>query len=981
VSQTLNLKLSGLYTAPNPFSGAPDGALLVADDVVVDQTNVGGPRRGFDLLSGSLPVVSDRINRFDVYQGLSDSSAYVLAHWGTTKLGYYSAGSWTAFSGSFSAPDAILARVRFLQQNRNFFFTTSKGVYKLASVQTDTPRAAGVPAGLDLQLALSGTSGFFSQNTVGSFVGTVTNGSPIITGLASLPASIAVGQYVSDAVVDIPSGTTVSSIQASATVLIATGNITAGSTSMTTVAPTTGIAAGQIVTGTGIAPGTTVVSIVATTVTLSLAATATTVGVAVTFSSAPTITMSANATGTTSETITYSSGGQVAYRVVWGYKDANNNLVLGAPTQWVSITNNTGGATNVAGTTSIPSGITTAYFYQVYRSFQTPTSSVIPSDEMQLCYSSNPSAGDLVNGYVTFTDSLIDALLGASLYTSPSQGGIGQAYLPPPIAKDFCSFYGYTFYANTQSKQTLALTVIGTGAPNGVQVDDTLVIDGITFTAKAAENIGSNQYKVFSTGTVAQNITDTVNSLVKIINRSATSTVYAYAISGPTELPGKILLSARTFGTTAFAVTVSGHGSAYNPTLPTSGTTVSSAVVTYKNGVYCSVQGLPEAVPSSNLLPLVGSAAADILRIIALRDYVVILKADGVFRIVGNNLANFNIVPFDYTTQLVAPDSAVSLNNQVWCLANQGVVSISDTGVQQQSWTNINDTIQTLFGTAFAEMQQYASAVSYETEHKYILGLPSAGGDTGNTQTYTFNIFTNAWTRWTRKFTAGFVHPTTNILYLGNFQNNNVVTERKTGTYQDYIDELSASPTITASSNYVVTLNSIAGINVGDLLYVDATHASVIASIDSVNVTVTVQDLVTWANGAASIYPAINSVIQWKPVVAGNPGFLRQYPEGDLLFNTTRFNSATLSFFTELYQSFQSVPITGFSLGNWGMFAWGGVPWGGLNRPTPIRFLVPLNAQLGSQLNVKFSISQAWSNWALSGLNIVYNDVSQEMDG
>ena len=655
--------------------------------------------------------------------------------------------------------------------------------------------------------------------------------------------------------------------------------------------------------------------------------------------------------------------------------------MLGAPTQWQSITNNDRRSTDVQVTSSIPAGITTAYFYQVYRSFQTPSSSVTPTDEMQQCYEGNPNSTDLSNGYVQFTDNLIDALLGTSLYTSPSQQGIGQAYAQPPMAKDMCSFYNYVLYANTKSQQSQNLTIIGVGSPNGVQVGDTLTIGGIVFTAGSSQNVSTNTFQVYTSGTPGQNIANTATSLVQVLNRSSTSVVYGYYTSGPTSLPGQINLTTRSFGQAAFSIIASAHGSAYNPVLPTSGTTVTSTQTSYQNGIYCSVQGQPEAVPLENLLPLVGSASAPILRIIALRTYVVILKTDGVFRLVGNSLSNFQILPFDYTTVLVAPDSAVTLNNQVWCLANQGVVSISDTGVQQQSWTNINDIIQDLFGIAYSAVQQYASGIGYETDHKYILGLPTAGGDLGNTQTYTFNVFTNAWTRWSRQFTSGFVHPTKNILYLGNFQNNLVVTERKTGTYQDYIDEATIFPTITASNVTVVTLNSVAGINVGDLLYQSSTVASLITSVNLATHQVTVQDLLTWSNASATVYPSIKSVIQWKPVTAGNPGFLRQYCEGDLLFNTTRFNSAAIAFSSEISQSFESVPLTGFALGNWGLFPWGSVPWGGVNNPTPIRFYIPSDPQIGTQLNVQFSISQAWSNWSLAGVNIVYNDVNQEMDG
>ena len=222
MAQTLNLKIAGLYTAPNQFSGSPDGGLLVANDVIVDQTNVAGPRRGFNQLPGTLPLTSDRINRFDNYQGTTDSQAYVIGQWGSSKFGYYNSGTdtWVPYSGSFAAPDPVLARTRFLQQNNNFYFTTSNGIFKLDSVENDTPRAAGVPGGLDIELSLTGSSGFFSQNTVGTFVGTLTSSSPVISGITSQPGNISVGQYLSDPSGYIPAGTTVSLITPSSLVLV-----------------------------------------------------------------------------------------------------------------------------------------------------------------------------------------------------------------------------------------------------------------------------------------------------------------------------------------------------------------------------------------------------------------------------------------------------------------------------------------------------------------------------------------------------------------------------------------------------------------------------------------------------------------------------------------------------------------------------------------------------------------------------------------
>jgi hypothetical protein len=142
---------------------------------------------------------------------------------------------------------------------------------------------------------------------------------------------------------------------------------------------------------------------------------------------------------------------------------------------------------------------------------------------------------------------------------------------------------------------------------------------------------------------------------------------------------------------------------------------------------------------------------------------------------------------------------------------------------------------------------------------------------------------------------------------------------------------------------------------------------------------VTVQDKVVWANAAAIVYPAIQSVIQWKPAVAGNPGSQRQYSEGNCIFKSTRFYNATLSFYSDLSQSSEDTPITGFSLATWGGFPWGTQPWGGVNKPRPVRFLVPQNKQVCSQLSVSLTIRSGYSAWKLEGIAIGYNNIGQEV--
>lgn len=987
--QQVVLKVKGLYPAPNDFASVPEGALDVADDVIIDQDNLVESRRGFDGLTYTLPLSADRATRFTYYD------SYLIVQFRSNQLGYYNPASGiTSYTGTFAHPDSSKARARFFEANQNLYVTTASGVYKLDShtgcsyganssnVVDGRPALSGVPTGLDLQASLTGSSGFLGINSVATPTGTTTSGSPNLT-LLSDTTSIAVGQYVSGT--GITAGTTVSSITASSTVLVTQGTTTAGSTALTITGATTGIVVGQLVTGTAFPSGTRVSAVAGANVTLSQNATATNgTAITVTFSSDPVIVMSANATANgTGVSLTFSSGSQVAYRILFGVKDANNNILLGAPSQFVSVTNNQGATRNVSLIFTIPQTITTAHFYQIYRSSQTGSSSITPQDDMQQVYEGNPSSSDITNGYITITDIVPDSLRGQYLYTSTSQQGIAQANNQPIFCKDACTYRGFTFYANLLGKQYKKLTILsvddGTHGSSMIQAGDTITIAGQTYTAVESGATG-NQFNVSATVTSytpAQRITLLTNSLIQAVNRNASSSVYAILLSGPADLPGQILFQERGFNGGSFAITASGHGGAYSPNLPTSGTTVSSAQDTYKHGIAISKFNQPEAVPSVNLV-FAGSASKEIQRIIPLRNYIVVLKEDGIFRVTGVDLSSFSVEPFDSTCHLLSPDSAVAFENEVWGHFDLGICSISDTGVSVRS-RPIENVIRALVGSALSTLKQISFGMAYETDRKYILSLPLLSGDTSCGQQYCYNTLTASWTRWTKNVTAGFIHPSEDKIYFGNGLNNKLINERKAGDYTDFADE-SFSVTISSSSGVQVTLADVSSINVNDLLWQDATHYSLIKAIDLTNKIVTVNDTIAWTNGAAKILPGIKSVIQWKPYVAGSPATVKQFPSGSLVFKRTSFGTGSISFYSDVVQSFYDTPISGTLVGTWGSFPWGNANWGGVNRPVPIRFLVPQESQLCSQLVPKLTIQSSYSNWAIEGLSLDYEIASIEVD-
>ena len=591
----------------------------------------------------------------------------------------------------------------------------------------------------------------------------------------------------------------------------------------------------------------------------------------------------------------------VGYRVLWGIKDANTNLILGSPSSIGIVRNtNVSSSANVSLTITIPKGVTTAHFYQIYR---TPVlndlfNNQLPGDEQQLVFESNPLQSDITNGYVTVLDNTPETFRagGANLYTNQNSGeGILQANDLPPLAKDVTSFKGYTFYSNTQTLQrlnlallsvsklvsyfsgtitsnTLANPTVVTSTAHGLSTGRIITISGSnstpsingsftvtvidantfsipvnvtvagsagtwvttdhsTFTTTdgtttnvysfaQAEDIVNKRILISSAATPSQQVDATARSLVRVVNRQSSEIVYAYYLSGPSDVPGLILLEARTINQSAFRLTCDNAtttGVQFHPTLPISGSSVISDNEIKPNRLYYSKFQQPESVPILNNID-VGPKDKAILRILALRDNLFILKEDGVYRLSGQTSAQFTVYPFDFSVVLKAPDSAAVLNNLIYLYSSQGISTISDTGIAVIS-RPIEDTIAKYLIPAYTNFGTSTFGVAYETDRTYYLFTVSSLIDTQATQCLRYNTFTQTWVQSDLSKRCGIVSQADDKLYLGPNDTNFIEQERKAFDRTDYSDrELSLTLGASAVSGVTVILPSVSNVTVGDVL-------------------------------------------------------------------------------------------------------------------------------------------------------------------
>lgn len=655
---------------------------------------------------------------------------------------------------------------------------------------------------------------------------------------------------------------------------------------------------------------------------------------------------------------------RVAYRVVWGYKDTNKNLVLGAPSQRESYKNTSGSAKAVDLSVTIPSGVTTSWFVQVYRSTAVDNSAteIEPSDELGLVYEANPTSGEISAGLMTITDIVPDALRGATIYTAPSQEGIAYANERPPLCKDITEWRGCVWYGNTTSKHRFIITLLSADGSNGLADDDTITIGGITYTAKATETIASAQFQRYTAGSASQDIRDTALSLVRVINRHSSSTVYAYYLSGPDDLPGKILLEERSIGGAAFDIISDAPATAFSPQIDS---TETSSNDRYKNGVFFGKPNQSDGAPLVNFFE-VGNRDRELLRMVPLRDALYFFKEDeGIYKATGY-YPNFTVELMDSSAKLIGAETPAILNNQIYCLTDQGATIVSD-GTKVIS-RPIEQDILSLFGSGTDEVADLAFGVAYESDRKYYLFLPSSSADTYPTQAYVFNSFTNSWVRHELSKTCGVVY--NNDLYLGDAESNYINKENKTYTYRDYVDYGFPS-SIDAISSRTLTIGSGAdNIAVGDIIYQSDTVFAVVQEVDSVASTVEIETDPGFSVASCDVLKAIETDIKWAPITMGNPGIQKHNHTATLLFKEDFAGTGELGFVTDLSQFEATVEISGPGLGVFGLFPWGERPWGGVPLKRPARQWIPREKQRSSQLTVSFRHRYGYSKWLLQGLTV-----------
>ena len=638
-------------------------------------------------------------------------------------------------------------------------------------------------------------------------------------------------------------------------------------------------------------------------------------------------------------------------------------------------------------------------------------------------------------------DTVPDALVGAALYTNQSQDGIAGANNPPPDCLDVAKFRNTVFYAAPLRPPTLAVTLLSTVASLGVTTGDVITLPAGTITAGASEVIATGQFQVFTAGDPGSNIANTVASICRVINRLRNRGVTAVSTSDGSSIPGSFsLVSTSTLTPVSFSV--SAHASAWSPgqvttvqpkrnlnVLAFSKLDQPEAVPvlnTYRVG--SADQQIYRAIPlrdanfilkADGIWRLTGSSSADFSiqpldltvklvapeTAVALSNSIIALTNQGVVQITDSGVTVLSLDVEDQIQPLLAPGMIATTQSIAFALAYESErryllwlpTASTDTAptkcltyhLFRQAWTDRTDMYDygcvSRVDNRLWMVKSTGSAQKVWRERKSLDYTDFADDLIGST----FEILAVNGTTLTLASVFGL--SVGDALSQGSSWANilsivgSIVTVDRVQAWVVFhagVTNADAGPTDTG-----LLFSVDPGFVVGDILYVGSgsTQETVVVTslewtsgpgsdriIDFADPGLLYEHLTGTVVQTAelSAYRGIPYLWEWVPCIGDNPGLTHHWREATILWHAGGFAKLIASFTTDRDDTSQTVEVFASDID---------LDVANEAQSRVIRIGIPKEMQRGNQLHMAVSLTNGWWDWAVQGLSVIFEGVSERV--
>lgn len=204
-----------------------------------------------------------------------------------------------------------------------------------------------------------------------------------------------------------------------------------------------------------------------------------------------------------------------------------------------------------------------------------------------------------------------------------------------------------------------------------------------------------------------------------------------------------------------------------------------------------SVPSIPDAVPELNYIDI-GDTAYPIYRVVAAKDTVYIVKGDGLYMAFGQSPTSLTVQLVDST--IVPPSADIAANwvtvrgDTLYMMSTRGPVAVTGQGVATFGQDVMETFREELRPSCDIASTLTACAAGSSAAHPYVLFSWVTAGDVS--RTFVYNTLSNTWTTWTARGRV-----TAMWDGIGGLQSLGM--EGRVGTYYDRRDSMGAPITAT----------------------------------------------------------------------------------------------------------------------------------------------------------------------------------------
>lgn len=513
---------------------------------------------------------------------------------------------------------------------------------------------------------------------------------------------------------------------------------------------------------------------------------------------------------------------------------------------------------------------------------------------------------------------------------------------------------------------TITISSTATGSSAGVTLTcgDRLTLAGTEYVAWTSEDIANDKFLVSTDANVARSIRETSESFVRVVNRSSSnSEVYARYLSGPNELPGRILIVARTDRASTYTIQAHAHANGWWPVLGSAQTILS---LREPSLIAHSKPGEPHAWPALNTIRLPEQAEA--LELTPLRAALLVWTDKGLYRISGVygnfvlELVDRSVIPVTSSTN--PGYGSVVDNNVAYAYTSKGLVAATETTVRIVSGAVKTHTDEGLLSSA--------RLGHHHADNIVLLPISGVG-------TLAYHTETDVWTRletFYKHALSGF----SGSLFLA--QDGTTSRELNTannsgGTAQNVWDSSSAVniDSIDTSANTLDLDSAVSGWAVGDVIEQGAVVQTIRAIASDV---VTVSDASAFSTGAATVYVGYDVEVEYASIGAPSAANAKHLNYSHLWFDGATVEPADPSTFDLDAGPELAVSMTFVSDYDQAGKSTSTVFLDPQNFPWSERFVVPPGPARATVFHAAWNVRACWNTFRLARVSVEFTPVGNK---